>query len=123
MKFASCVLSFFLSDPVDEVLGILLWDPVYLVGTLNIHFVVRSYRSWIFKFFCLEIMGILDPVDLGSCGSWILDVYFIVGSCRSWIFIFYFCDGILEILDPKFLFGIEILEILDPDKSFCHGTL
>ena len=31
MKFASCILSFFLSDPVDEALGILLWDPVDLV--------------------------------------------------------------------------------------------
>ena len=35
--------------------------------TLNNHFVLRSYRSWIFKvFFCLEILGILDPEDLGS---------------------------------------------------------
>ena len=33
MKFASCILSFFLSDSVDEALGvgILLWDPVDLV--------------------------------------------------------------------------------------------
>ena len=31
MKFASCVLSFFLSDLVDEALGILLGDPVDLV--------------------------------------------------------------------------------------------
>ena len=76
---------------------------------MNIHFALRSYRSWIFNVFSV----------LRSWASWILRILdlrfcFIVGSWRSWISIFCFCGGIIEILDPTFLFGREILEILDP---------
>ena len=79
-------------------------------GTLSIHFVMRSYRSLIFKvFFCPEILGILDPADLGSyifVSSWD------PGDPGSSLFVF---AVVLEILDPKFSFGREILDILDPD--------
>ena len=79
----------------------------------------RRIYKWNFarQILWMMVLGMLlrDPRDLGSRGSWILILCFIVGSWSSCIFIFCFCSGILEILDPKPLFGHEILEILDPD--------
>ena len=79
MKFASCILQFLLSDPVNHAVCILLRYPVDLL-------------PWTFILF------------LRSCRPWILKVCSVVGSWVSWILrildpIILFHLEILEILD------------------------
>ena len=84
---------FFLSDPVDMALGILWWDPVYLVlWTFILLWDPADFGS-------LKFGLSWDPGGPRSWGSWILIFCFIVGSWRSWILNFC-CHEILKIMDP-----------------------
>ena len=94
-----------------------VWLLAFFAGScesciLNIHFVVRSWRSWIFKVcsalrsWISWILLILDARFSFHCGILeILDLYVLLlqldpGDPGS---LFFYCSGILLILDPFFV--------------------